>query len=122
MGEILTKRRLSLATSTMQFLQFFLTLALAPTALALHIRSAPRTGILAPRVKTLATQRTRSPVMLDFFKQFMPKSLPTDAAVTSTVFLDMAIGGKPAGRIEIGLYGGVVPKTAENFRQLCTGE
>lgn len=123
MGEILTKRRLSLATSAMQFLQFFLTLALAPTVLALHIRSAPRTGILAPRVETLATQRsTRSPVMLDFLKQFMPKSLPTDAAVTSTVFLDMAIGGKPAGRIEIGLYGGVVPKTAENFRQLCTGE
>ena len=47
----------------------------------------------------------------------MPKSRPTDAEVTTTVFLDMTIGGEPAGRIELGLFGGVVPKTAENFRQ-----
>merc|ERR1712187_486975 len=53
---------------------------------------------------------------------FMPKSRPTDAEVTTTVFFDMEIGGKPAGRIEMGLFGGVVPKTAENFRALCTGE
>ena len=52
----------------------------------------------------------------------MPQSRPTDAEVTSTVYFDMEIGGKPAGRIEMGLFGGVVPKTAENFRQLCTGE
>ena len=52
----------------------------------------------------------------------MPKDRPTDAEVTSTVFMDIEIGGEPAGRIEFGLYGGVVPKTAENFRALCTGE
>lgn len=38
------------------------------------------------------------------------------------VFFDITIGGQPAGRIEMELRADVVPKTAENFRCLCTGE
>merc|ERR1711865_90654 len=38
------------------------------------------------------------------------------------VFFDMTIGGASAGRIEMTLRADVVPKTAENFRALCTGE
>merc|ERR1712117_370628 len=37
-------------------------------------------------------------------------------------FLDINIGGKPSGRIIVELRADKVPKTAENFRALCTHE
>ncbi|KAL2503973.1 Peptidyl-prolyl cis-trans isomerase CYP19-1 [Abeliophyllum distichum] len=38
------------------------------------------------------------------------------------VFFDVTIGGQPAGRIVIELFADTTPRTAENFRALCTGE
>ncbi|BGP14927.1 hypothetical protein JCM10213_003716 [Rhodosporidiobolus nylandii] len=38
------------------------------------------------------------------------------------VFFDIAINGNKAGRIVFELFADVTPKTAENFRALCTGE
>ncbi|KAJ0622346.1 putative peptidylprolyl isomerase [Helianthus annuus] len=38
------------------------------------------------------------------------------------VFFDMTVGGAPAGRIVMELYADTTPRTAENFRALCTGE
>ncbi|MFD0023277.1 peptidylprolyl isomerase [Streptomyces sp. NPDC058382] len=42
--------------------------------------------------------------------------------MTSKVYFDITINDEPAGRIVFNLFDDVVPKTAENFRQLATGE
>ena len=45
-----------------------------------------------------------------------------DPKACPRVFFDMTVGGEAAGRIEFELFADTVPKTAENFRALCTGE
>lgn len=37
-------------------------------------------------------------------------------------FFDINLGGLPAGRVVFELYPDITPKSAENFRALCTGE
>ena len=38
------------------------------------------------------------------------------------VFFDLNVGGRRLGRLVMELFADVVPRTAENFRCLCTGE
>ena len=38
--------------------------------------------------------------------------------VSDKVYFDVAYGDAPVGRVILGLFGGVVPKTAENFKEL----
>jgi len=45
-----------------------------------------------------------------------------DYKITSVCVFKVNIGDEEAGEIHLGLYGEEVPKTAENFRALCTGE
>lgn len=46
----------------------------------------------------------------------------TALAENPRVAIDVTIGGQPAGTITIELFADVTPKTADNFRALCTGE
>ncbi len=48
----------------------------------------------------------------------------SDAAgnANPSVYFDITVDGAPAGRISFELFADVVPRTAENFRSLCTGE
>ncbi|KAF1782982.1 Cyclophilin-like domain [Phytophthora cactorum] len=58
-------------------------------------------------------------------KQLSPASVALFSSARDqnpNVFFDISIGGQPSGRLVFELRADVVPKTAENFRQLCTGE
>ncbi|XP_063934611.1 peptidyl-prolyl cis-trans isomerase H-like [Zophobas morio] len=63
--------------------------------------------------------------LLRGFMETLPRpktALPVSNPNNPIVFLDITIGGVDAGRIKIELFFDIVPKTAENFRQFCTGE
>lgn len=50
-----------------------------------------------------------------------PSEIPA-STVNPRVYFDIAIQGHNAGRIVFELFSNITPKTAENFRALCTGE
>ena len=55
-------------------------------------------------------------IALVLFAVFAVAVIADKETITSTVYFDVEIGGTPAGRITMGLFGETVPITAENFR------
>ena len=76
---------------------------------------APGSGACLTALPSLPRPVTRSP-------RSPRHPVPAVRRRAARVFLELSIGGEAAGRIECGLYGKQVPRTAENFRALCTGE
>ncbi|KAJ7583999.1 cyclophilin-like domain-containing protein [Mycena floridula] len=58
--------------------------------------------------------------MSSFLRRFM--STASTASSKANVFFDIAINSKPSGRVVFKLYDDIVPKTAQNFRELATGQ
>ena len=67
-------------------------------------------------------QLSRTARRLTVTSRHFTASASAAADTNPRVFFDIDIGGEDAGRIEMELRADVVPKTAENFRALCTGE
>ncbi|EZG43649.1 peptidyl-prolyl cis-trans isomerase, cyclophilin-type [Gregarina niphandrodes] len=55
-------------------------------------------------------------------ENLLPEYCPKYSAGNPVVFLDISIGGHNVGRMYMELFAHKCPKTAENFRQFCTGE
>ncbi|TDH72179.1 hypothetical protein CCR75_006111 [Bremia lactucae] len=68
--------------------------------------------LIRPAQSAARKQRSRAPIAL----------FSTARDQNPNVFFDVSIDGKPSGRLVFELRADIVPKTAENFRQLCTGE
>jgi len=81
----------------------------------------PRLSVEVPRIDVSAAQQSQL-----HFHSHSGNTSESTASSTSIhnphVYLELSIGGIKAGRMVFELFADIVPKTAENFRCLCTGE
>merc|ERR1712004_936189 len=71
--------------------------------------------------RTATTSLLSAPAGAGIYGIFTARTLSAEAPLPK-VFFEMSAGGDNVGRIVMELRSDVVPKAAENFRALCTGE
>ena len=76
-------------------------------------------ALASPTVAWAPVRQSRVPATVARGFLDGPSEKRKDAEVTATVFFDIEIDKEAAGRIEMGLFGGEVPQTVENFIALC---
>jgi cyclophilin family peptidyl-prolyl cis-trans isomerase len=82
-------------------------------------RDSPRTTRTVPIMKTTLCFAL---TLLTACLSFATPSHAQEKTMLPRCFFDITADGQPLGRIVMELRSDVVPKTAENFRALCTGE
>jgi hypothetical protein len=106
--------------STMTMMKILNSLLVLVSTLSLGAAFAPFVprSSLHRATSTVGKTTTTELQMIGGFFQGLFGGNDSNAEITDTVFFDIEIDGKSAGRIEMGLYGGVVPKTVDNFKQV----
>ena len=87
-----------------------------------HRRATGGAATISSQSHRVASSSRMNMANLNIFANIFGGGGASTATITDTVYFDVTAGGKDLGRIEFGLYGDVVPKTAANFKALCTGE
>ncbi|KAL6080988.1 hypothetical protein STEG23_029093 [Scotinomys teguina] len=78
-----------------------------------------------PRLLGLLSGQRSAPLLLSATRACSDSGTRDSTSSSSRnplVYLDVGADGQPLGRVVLELKADVVPKTAENFRALCTGE
>ncbi|KAK1937014.1 Peptidyl-prolyl cis-trans isomerase H [Phytophthora citrophthora] len=87
-----------------------------------HYPPIPQTPTGKPTPPLVTPETLKSPSMLNKCTLHFDMQRPRVRSDNPIVFLDVSIGSKSMGRLLIELRADIVPRTAENFRRLCTGE
>ena len=94
----------------------------APAVSAAELAEEMRTGKITQHPDTAAAAGNGNGAGEELFAQPPTKRSRAGGGTNPKVYFDVTIGGRAAGRITMELRADVVPRTAENFRQLCTGQ